>query len=40
MKELLTRLKYRVERGFHWAWGHKARVALMATILAMVLRSP
>src|SRR5579863_9433728 len=40
MKELLAKLKYRVERGFHWAWGHKVRVALMATILAMVAPHP
>jgi len=40
MKELLAKLTYRVERGFHWAWGHKVRVALMATILAMVAPHP
>lgn len=40
MRELLTKLKYRVERGSHWAWGHKLRVAVMAVILGMVAPRP
>jgi hypothetical protein len=36
----LKKLRYRVEQGLRWAWGHKIRVVVLAVILAMVAPHP
>jgi hypothetical protein len=40
MKDLLKKLRYRVEAGLRWAWGHKMRVVVLAVMLAMVAPHP